>query len=71
MTNTKESPLGLGNDFLNKIIAKYALDLWNKNLVNLENLIFKDALWWHHNTIVVPKVGSLCKDLLMECHDAS
>jgi hypothetical protein len=35
----------------------------------LEKLVFKDALWWHHNPIVVPKVNSLCEDILMECHD--
>ena len=70
MTNIRESPLGFDNDFLNKIIAGYALDPWFKNPVNLENLVFKDALWWHHNAIVVPKVDSLCKDILMECHDA-
>jgi hypothetical protein len=33
-------------------------------------LIFKDALWWHHNAIVMPKVDSLCEDILMECHNA-
>jgi hypothetical protein len=70
MTNTKESPFGFDNDFLNKIIVVYTLNLWFKNLVNLENLIFKDALWWHHNIIVVSKVDDLCKDILMEYHDA-
>jgi hypothetical protein len=70
MTNTKESPVGFDNDFLNKIIVVYTLNLWFKNLVNLENLIFKDALWWHHNIIVVSKVDDLCKDILMEYHDA-
>jgi len=70
MTNIRESPPGFDNDFLNKIIAGYALDPWFKNPVNLENLVFKDALWWHHNAIVVPKVDSLCEDILMECHDA-
>ena len=70
MTNIRESPPGFDNDFLNKIIARYALNPLFKNPVNLENLVFKDALWWHHNAIVVPKVDSLCEDILMECHDA-
>lgn len=70
MTNIRESSPGFDNDFFNKIIAGYALDPWFENPVNLENLVFKDALWWHHNAIVVPKVDSLCEDILMECHDA-
>ena len=65
-----ESPPGFDNDFFNKIIIGYALDPWFENPVKLENLVFKDALWWHHNAIVVPKVDSLCEDILMECHDA-
>jgi hypothetical protein len=44
MINTKESLLRFNNDFLNKIIAWCALNLLFKNLVNLENLVFMDAL---------------------------
>jgi hypothetical protein len=70
MANTKTSPPGFDNDFKNKIIARHALDLWFKNRVNLENLVFNGALWWHHNAIIVPKVDSLCEDMLMECQGA-
>ncbi len=70
MTNTRKSPPGFDNEFLNKIIAGYALDPWFKDPVNIEKLVFKDAIWYCQEAIVVPDVGSLRKDILFECHDA-
>ena len=70
MTNTRKVPPGFDNEFLNKIIAGYALDPWFKDPVNIEKLVFKDAIWYCQEAIVVPDVGSLRKDILFECHDA-
>lgn len=47
------------NDYLNKIFASVCFRFVVKSLVYLENLGFKDALWWHHNAIVVRKVDTL------------
>ena len=44
-TRERRSLPGFDNDLLNKIIAGYASDPWFKNLVNLENLALKDAIW--------------------------
>jgi hypothetical protein len=43
-----------------------------KNVVNLEDLFFKNSLWWYHNAIsfIIPKVNCLCNDILIKCHDA-
>lgn len=70
MQKLKENFLRFDNDFLTKIIVRYALDPCFKNLVNLENLMFKDDIWWHGEAIVVPKVDSLYRDLLIGCHNA-
>jgi hypothetical protein len=32
-------------------------------------MVFKDAIWWYQERIVVPDVGSLRKDILFEFHD--
>ena len=70
MTNTRKNFLGFDNELFDKIIAGYALDPWFKDPVNLEKLVFKDAIWWYQEAIVVPNVGSLRKDILFEFHDA-
>ena len=69
MTNTKKNPPRFNNKFFNKIIAGYTLDPWFKDPINLENLVFKDAIWWCQEAVVVLDVGSLCKDILFKCHD--
>jgi hypothetical protein len=69
VTNARKKFLGFDNEFFDNIIAAYALDPWFKYPVNLEKLVFKDAIWWYQETIVVPYVGSLRKDILFECHD--
>ena len=45
MTNTRRNPPGYNNEFFDTIIARYALDLWFKDPVNLTKLVFKDAIW--------------------------
>ena len=69
MINTRKKSHGFNNKFLNKIIARYALDPWIKDPVNLTKLVFKDVIWWYQDAIVVLVVGSLCKDIFFECHD--
>ena len=69
MTNARKSFPGYDNEFFDKIIAGYALDPWFKNPINLAKLVFKYAIWWCKNTIVVHDVGSLRKDILPVCHD--
>ena len=65
----KKFPLRFDNEFFNKINARYALDLWFKNPVNLAKLVSKDAIWWCQDAIVVHAVGFFCKDIIIECHD--
>ena len=69
MTNTRKNLPVFDNEFFNKIIVGYALDLWFKDPVNLEKLVFKDAIWGCQEEIIVPDVGSLCKCILFEYHD--
>ena len=69
MTNTRKNSLGFDNKFFNKIIARYPLDPWFKDLINLAKLVLKDAIWWCQDAIVVSDVGSLRKNILFECHD--
>ena len=64
LTETRKNPHGI-----DKIIARYALDPWFKDPVNLAKLVFKDAIWWCQDAIVVPSVGIFCKYTLLECHD--
>jgi hypothetical protein len=64
-----KSPPVFDNDLLNKIIARYTLNLLIKNKVNLEDLFFENSLWWYHIAIVVSKVDCLRNDILIECHD--
>ena len=70
MTNIRKSPPRFDNEFFNRIIIGYALDPWFKSPVNLARSVFKDAIWWCQDVIVVPVVGSLRKDILFECHEA-
>ena len=32
-------------------------------------MVFKDAIWWCQEAIVILDVGSLREDILFECHD--
>ena len=66
MTNTRRNPLDLKNILFDKLFAGYALDPWFKDPVNLAKLVLHHAIWWCLEGIVVPDVGSLCKDILFE-----
>ena len=69
LSRDRKSPPMFDNDLLNKIIARYTLNLLFKNKVNLKDLFFENSLWWYHIAILVSKVDCLRNDILIECHD--
>jgi hypothetical protein len=69
MTNARKNSPGLDNELFDKIIARYVLDPWSKDPINLEILVFKDFIWWYQESIVVHDVGFLRKNILFEYQD--
>ena len=58
------------SDFVQRVRAGYSSDPWFQDRPNTKRLTLKNRLWWCGDSIAVPDVGNLRKEVLNELHDA-
>ena len=58
------------SDFVQRVRAGYSSNPWFQDRPNTKRLTLKNRLWWCGDSIAVPDVGNLRKEVLNELHDA-